>query len=751
MNVRTRSLALIAATTLLACGPASEPPAAPSVDAVPALTNQNPLTITGTAEASALVSVRGGAGATAEATADADGKFSVDVMLNADTENHLLVTQTVGTLEGEAAMVTVTHDGTAPDAPALDPVVSPTRRDNQHLRGTTEANATVTITGGAAEATGTADDTGHFDILVMLNTVDTGTLDNQIAVTATDAIGNVSAATDVTITYDPSIAVEAPALDAFPAYTSMSTITLTGTAEAGVGISAVGGATDGMVTAAADGTFSVDVGLRPNQRNRLLVFAVSAGVTSTATTAVIVHDDIAPEAPNLDPQASPTGATVVTLSGTAEPGVDLAITGGAADASGTADDFGTFAIDVTLTTDADNELSVVATDLAGNESDAATVTITQDSTLEEPIRVDPIASPTRDATVTLTGTATPDVDVEITGGVATVTAHSDATSGDFSASVQLQANARNELHVTRPGSGIDTVLVIVHDSVAPDAPTLNDVPSPTGSTTVNVSGTTEPGASVSVTGGTSAVTRTAGTDGRFSMAVTIAADTSSTLSVIATDRAGNSSAPSTVSVTHSSDVPEPPVVDDANPPDTNVATLTVTGHVTAPGAGITVRITGGAAEATGTTDETSGVFSVEVTLNANAVNSLEVTAVNGAIESSPAIVTITHDDTPPAAPETSLITANRDTGGLGCGGLLSTAGTVFGSAGAVEGGSRVFVWNITQGEAEPAPTRTTPPDDTATAGGSFSVTQRSCTGDAIGIKVMDSAGNVSTSVEVSAS
>ncbi len=171
-------------------------------------------------------------------------------------------------------------------------------------------------------------------------------------------------------------------------------------------------------------------------------------------------------------------------------------------------------------------------------------------------------------------------------------------------------------------------------------------------------------------------------------------------------------------VTHSSDVPEPPVVDDPNPPNTSSSTLTVTGHVTMPADGITIRITGGAADATGTTDASSGVFSVDVMLQANMENTLSVVAVNGAIESPAATVTVTHDDIAPDAPDTSAITATPDSGGVGgCGGLFSSAGTVYGSMMSVEAGSRVFVWNITQGDTEPTPTRTTPPDDTATSGG----------------------------------
>lgn len=740
MMERTRWLASIAlALGMAACDPPppADPPDAPSVDAVPTLTNQSPLTLTGTAEAGALVQVRGGASSPVEATAGDDGSFSVDVELNADSLNTLLVSQTVEEAESESVTVTVTHDGTPPGTPALSPVVSPTRRSSQRIRGTTEANATVTITGGADEATGTADASGAFEVLVMLETTETGTVDNELSVVARDEAGNDSAPATATITFDPSIAIEAPVLDDFPSYTSATTVTLSGEAEAGVGISAVGGATDGMTTVADDGTFSVDVGLRPNQRNMILVFAVAGGETSVAAVAIIHHDDVAPEAPNVDPQASPTGAEVITLTGTAEPGATIDVAGGAAAASALVEESGAFSLDVMLTADADNELSVTATDLAGNESAATTLSVTHDGSLEDPIRVDPVTSPTRNATVTLSGTATPDIDVEITGGAATATTRSDAGDGSWSADVMLNPNARNELRITRPGSGADTIVVIVHDDTPPSAPTLNTIASPTSATVVAVSGTSEPLASLSVTGGVASASGAAEADGRFSIDVTIATDTETTLSVIATDRAGNSSTASTVSVTHSSDVPEAPIVDQPNPPPTNMAMHTVTGRVVSPGVGITIRITGGSAAATGPTDESSGVFSIPVTLNANAVNTLNVIAVTGTIESSPTIVTITHDDMPPAAPDSSRITASAGT----CI-VLPVSGNVSGTMSSVEARSTVRVQNVTRSSNRTA---------TATDGGAFTVSIPSCAGDIIRITAEDAAGNVSDFVEVNAS
>lgn len=752
MMQRARYLAfVVTAAWLSACGDPDvtiDPPGPPSVDDVPALTNQNPLTITGSAEAGARIAVSGGDDI-AEATAGDDGAFSVEVVLEADAENTLRITQAIEDAESAAVTITVTHDGTPPETPTVDPVVSPTRRTSRRIRGMTEPGAEVRITGALEEASGAADESGRFDIPVQLETHETVAVDNALSVVAIDAAGNESGPAELTIRFDPNIAVEAPLLDDFPRFTNASAITLTGEAEEGADIRAVGGESDGAATVEDDGSFSVEVGLRPNQRNMILVFASVGDETSLGAVAVITHDDIAPAAPVVDPEASPTGADVVTLTGTAEPNAEVVVTGGASGAGETVDGAGAFAVDVMLNADTENVLVVTAVDAAGNESEAVSLTIEHDSALEDPIRVDRVASPTREETVTLTGTAAPDVDVEITGGAATVNTHSDAGDGSFSASVALNLNARNELRITRPGSGVDAIVVIVHDDTAPSAPTLNDIASPTPSAMIVVSGTSEPGATLSVTGGVAAASDIAGSDGRFAVDVTIAADTDSTLSVIATDRAGNSSPASTVTVTHSSDVPDAPIVDDANPPPTNLPMTTITGRVTSPGPGVTIEVAGGSAFASGATDPTTGVFSVDVPLNANAVNSLSVTSITGAIGSSPVIVTITHDDIAPAMPDGSAITAQAmSTVILTC---FRNGGTVFGSAGSVEGSSRVFIWNVTAGQSEPTPTSMTGGNTTATDMGSFTTGHNACPGDVIRIKVMDAAGNVSPFVEVSAS
>ncbi|MGE0791230.1 MAG: Ig-like domain-containing protein [Sandaracinaceae bacterium] len=735
-NASCRRVA-IAAGCALALGACENPaePAAPTLSAVPALTNQDPLRIEGTAEAGALVQVRGGVGVS-EGTADPSGAFAIDVALTHDQENVLLVSQVLDGVESSAAMARVTHDGMAPSAPSLDDPVTPTRVAMPQLRGMAEVGATIEIEGAMEPASGVVGADGRFAIDVALATSATDMVENELSAVAIDPAGNRSAAADVTIVFDPNLPVEAPMFDDPPAFTNQGTLTLTGSAEPGVGISVAGGATDGSAVAGGDGTFSVDVGLRPNAANTLLAFAVSGVEVSPAVTLRIEHDDMAPDAPSLDAQASPTGATTIRLTGQTEPFASLEVTGGAAMATGTADDAGAFSLDVMLTADASNDLMIVAIDRATNRSDAVSLSIVQDSTLEAPITVDPVMSPTAIPTVTLSGTAAANVMIEIDGGAASASAMSDG-DGAWTSDVMLTHNARNELRVHRMGSTVETLVTIEHDDIAPGAPALNGLASPTNSTRIAVTGTTDPLARVSVTGATATASATAAADGRFQVDVVIATDAETTLNVIATDRAGNASIPSTATVMNSSSIPAAPTLDETNPPPTNMASYVVTGRVASPGSGVEAVVRGGVAEVTASTDASSGAFSATVMLPANATSMLHVVSREGAIESSEAVVSVTHDDIAPAAPIAGSMNASAGT----CLAGIATGGNVAGAMGSVEGRARVQVENVTRSRTATA---------SATDMGSFTVSLPSCNGDVIRVIAVDAASNPSAATEINA-
>ncbi len=157
--------------------------------------------------------------------------------------------------------------------------------------------------------------------------------------------------------------------------------------------------------------------------------------------------------------------------------------------------------------------------------------------------------------------------------------------------------------------------------------------------------------------------------------------------------------------------------------------------------GIDILIRGGASDAMGTTDPSTGAFSVDVDLNANTTNMLSVVSVEGAIESPETIVTIEHDDVAPDAPEGGRISLGSP--------MLATcvtrAETISATGGSmsVEAFARVRVRNITEGTINAAVT--------AGSDGSFSTTIRACDGDVLRFTATDAAGNVSPPTELTVS
>lgn len=741
MHALTIRYALVAALVgVAACGGDPDTLAPPSVDAVDGPTNQNPFPLTGRGEPGATLEVRGGADPVASGRVDDAGRFTVAVPLRADTTNTLIVSQRIGSVESPVVMASVTHDGTPPAMPTLEHVPTPTRRVVVRLRGTTEAMARVVVTDALEdEHEGQADADGRFEISVPLQHAVADLTQNDLSLVAIDAAGNESAPLELTIIHNPNLPLEAPLLDPFPAATAEATVELTGEMDPLVALRASGGADeDTEVTSDATGRFSITVALRENEANVISLVALvpESGMTSAPTTVTIVHDDIPPAAPEVDPPASPTGAELITLTGFAEAEALVRVMGGAEAAEGDADETGAFRVDVRLNADAANALRVVAIDAANNVSEETLVEVMHDGSLPTPVHVDPVPSPTADNPITLMGRTEADADVEVLGGLGLATATADA-EGRWMVEVMLAPNTRNELRVRRVGGEAETLVVVVHDDIPPAAPLLDPVASPTSRATFELTGTSEPFARITVNGGVGVGTATASAIGRFAVAVTIEEDETTTLMATATDRAGNASPAASASVTHSSSVPPAPILDQSAPPPTNRATYVVAGRVAEPGADVMVIVRGGVAEVMGSTNPATGRFSVEVTLATNVENALSVTSRAGALESAAAVATVVHDDIPPAAPDADVISSGSAGSGVTC---LLASPSINGGAGAVESSARVDLRNARTGTAR---------NTTAAANGSFSQAIPACGGDRIVLTATDAAGNVSPETEVS--
>ena len=280
-------------------------PDAPVITQPTTPTTDDSITISGSAEAGATVTLsqNGNALTSSTATAGANGDWSIEVTLSADNNgaNSFTATATdqAGNVSDSSAPVTVTleaADTTAPDAPVITQPTTPTTDDSITISGSAEAGATVTLSqnGDALATTATVDSSG-----VWLLTVTLTEGANRFTATATDAAGNVSAASAaVSVTLD----------------TTAPIITLTGanpqTIELGAGYTELGAtADDGSMVSIDDAAFMDAVG--------------TYSITYTATDGTNQATPVTRTVNVVDTNANdaPTGA--VTISGTATQGETL--------------------------------------------------------------------------------------------------------------------------------------------------------------------------------------------------------------------------------------------------------------------------------------------------------------------------------------------------------------------------------------------------------------------------------------------
>jgi VCBS repeat-containing protein len=480
------------------------------------------LTLTGTGEAGATVTVTDADGnVIGSAIVAGDGTYTAlldTAQLNGET---LTLTQAdgAGNISPEADIIA--PDSTAPDAP-----VGTVSNDGLTISGTGEAGAIVSVTdpAGTVIATATVGANGAWSATLGAAQVNGETL----GLTQTDAAGNIS---------DPgsAIAPDITAPDAPTGAVSGDGETVTGTGEAGatVNILAVGGAVIGTALVDQDGTFTAT--LTPAQANgqALTLVQVDGAGNLSPTVALTAPDITAPDAPTGVVNAS---GTIIT--GTGEAGAIISVTDPLGTVIGTATVGGNGGWAATLTTAQTNgeSLGIIQTDAAGNISDPGSA-IAPDLTPPDA----PTGTVSGDG-LTVTGTGEAGATVRITDPFGSVigTALVDQ-DGSFTATLstaQINGEALGLRQTDAAGNPSPQVQITAPDITAPDAPTATI--SANGTT---ISGLGEAGATVTVTNLVGAIIGIAlvAADGRYTVTLNPTQNNGQSLFVSQEDVAGNGS------------------------------------------------------------------------------------------------------------------------------------------------------------------------------------------------------------------
>ncbi|MBH9003827.1 Ig-like domain repeat protein, partial [Pseudomonas aeruginosa] len=493
--------------------------------------------VTGNAEPGATVGVDTDGDGQPDTTVVVGPGGSFEVPLNPPLTNGETVTVIVTDPAGNnSTPVTVEAPDTTAPAPATDVQVAP---DGSSVTGNAEPGATVGVDtdgDGQPDTTVVVGPGGSFE--VPLNPPLTN--GETVTVIVTDPAGNSS--TPVT--------AEAPDFPDAPQVNASNGSVLSGTAEAGVTIVITDGNGNpiGQTSADANGNWSFTPGSQLPDGTVVNVVARDAAGNSSPATSITV-DGVAPNAPVVEPS---NGSE---LSGTAEPGSSVTLTDGNGNPIGqtTADANGNWSFTPSTPLPDGTVVNVVARDAAGNSSPPASVTV--DAVAPATPTVDPSNG------TTLSGTAEPGATVTLTDGngnpIGQVTADGSG-NWTFTPSTPLPNGTVVNATATDPSGNASLPASVTVDAVAPATPVVN----PSNGTTL--SGTAEPGATVTLTDGNGNPIGqvTADGSGNWSFTPTTPLPNGTVVNATATDASGNTSAGSSVTV--DSVAPATPVINPSN-------------------------------------------------------------------------------------------------------------------------------------------------------------------------------------------
>ena len=576
-------------------------PEIPKVDGVTSTDKH----ITGTAEPNSHVKVSFPDGTTATGETDEDGNFTVDIpsKVNLKGGEELTVTATDAHDNESTPAKLPVADKTAPEKPSVEGVNS----TDKEITGKAEPGSTVKVSfPGNKTGTATADDDGNYTVKIPDNVDLQG--GEELEVTATDEAGNTSDATTTTVA--DKTAPDAPTASDVNSEDKQ----LTGKAEPGSEVTVnIPGHDPITGTADDEGNYNIDLPKDLQGGEEITVTAKDKDGNVSGETKKTVTDATAPNKPSVEG----VNSTDKEVTGTAEPGSEVTVHfPGNKTGTAIADEDGNYTVEIPDNVDLQGgeELEVTATDKAGNTSDKATTTVADKTAPDAPT-----ADDVNSEDDTIKGTAEPgsEVTVNIPGhDPITGTADQD---GNYSIDLPRDLQGGEEITVTakdKDGNVSGETKKTVTDATAPATPSVKGV----NSTDKEVTGTAEPGSTVTVTFPDGTIsTGTADNNGNYSVEIpdSVNLKGGEELEVTATDKAGNTSDKATTTVSDKT-APDAPTADEITSESPSVK------GKAEPGSTITVNIPGHD-PITGTADD-NGNYEIDLPKDLQGGEEVTITA-----------------------------------------------------------------------------------------------------------------------------
>jgi hypothetical protein len=551
--------------------------------------NQAAVTISGTGEAGASVSIVAGDGDNLTdpetTTIDPEGNWSVTFDVSELNDGTITFTATATDLAGNTEVDTTTALKDTVTSVTISDVTDPIGIDNSDgvsigsddvsIGGTGEVGATISVvvSNGATALdplSTVVDGDGNWTITnINVRTLDDGTL--SFTATATDTVGNTN---QESITAEKATLVVESVTDPINA-DNRETVVVSGTGQVGANISVV--ADDGDITTDPETTVVDGEGNWTVTMDVTALADVTITFTVTATDEDSIVETIRATKDTMDPAVAITSVTnpiaaanaaTVAVSGTGEEGASVSVVAsdGILTTSAvvtTVGAGGTWSVEINVGSLADGTITFTATasDTAGNSqetSDTANKDATAPAVLIQAV-TDPVNADNQ-ATTSIHGTSEVDATISVVvsddgGGLTgsfTTTVDGD---GDWSINnIDVTSLADGELTFTvtatdAVGNFTETSITATKDTMDP-ALTINAVTDPINSdnaATTSINGTGEVGAQISVVASdgvdsTMAFAITVGVGGTWlieGIDVSALADGTITYTGTATDAAGN--------------------------------------------------------------------------------------------------------------------------------------------------------------------------------------------------------------------
>jgi VCBS repeat-containing protein len=468
----------------------------------------------------------------------ADGTFTV-VLNPAQANGELLDVTAVDTAGGVSLPTQISApDITAPSAPGNLTVSA----DGSTVTGRAEPGSTVRVLatdGTTVLGTAVAGASGTFSVTVSPAQVD----GEQLQVTATDAAGNTSTAGNVTAPDVDGGGDTTPPQPATDLIISADGRTVSGRGEINATVNVLNdqGQVIGTGTVQADGTFTLQLTAPVLDGSSLQVTLTDAAGNVSTPSPLTSPDHLAP--------AQPIGLSLtdgITLAGTAEPGtrIDVRDADGNLIGSGIVAADGSFSLVLAPAQANGEQLSITATDAAGNAS--APLSYTAPDTTPPAIINNVVVG---DGSLTVSGRGEPGATVEIRDGNGNVLGTGVvAANGTFLVNLDNPVTAGEVLVLMQTdaaGNPSVALTVIVPATEVPESPSGLVV---AGDGT-SISGSAPAGSLVEVRDANGSVIGSvqAGNDGTFTINLNPAQANGELLDVVAIDADGNSSLPAQIS------------------------------------------------------------------------------------------------------------------------------------------------------------------------------------------------------------